>query len=319
MAGEDRSLELRAGAEIEQALAELAELDLPHTPQDVIAAVAGLEVPMWRGPTEGRVRVISPYRARARRVAHLFACSLQDGDFPRRDTGGPLLSDEARAALALPERRKAEVEDRYLFSVCLSRPKQRLWLSWRSADDEGGATARSPFVDEARELLAGAPHRHRGADRGARRRGGREGPRGVVFSIGAAPSEDELARAEAADGSATTVEAAVRGRLDDRLSAARDRIAPRRLRPGPLSLEPVLERLRERDLFGPSTLEGYAECPYRWFVGHELQPRRIGPEEEPLRPDRSPTRCSSASTRSRRRPRAAPRRRPSLWLERARS
>ena len=62
---------------------------------------------MWRGPTEGRVRVISPYRARARRVAHLFACSLQDGDFPRRDTGGPLLSDEARASLALPERKKA--------------------------------------------------------------------------------------------------------------------------------------------------------------------------------------------------------------------
>ena len=42
VAGEDRSLELRAGAEIERALAELAELDLPHTPQDVIAAVAGL-------------------------------------------------------------------------------------------------------------------------------------------------------------------------------------------------------------------------------------------------------------------------------------
>jgi ATP-dependent helicase/nuclease subunit B len=283
VAGEDRSLELRAGAEIERALAELAELDLPHTPQDVIAAVAGLEVPMWRGPTEGRVRVISPYRARARRVAHLFACSLQDGDFPRRDTGGPLLSDEARAALALPERRKAEVEDRYLFSVCLSRPKQRLWLSWRSADDEGGATARSPFVDEARELLA--PELPTDTEERTEALVAEAGGRGLaesVFSIGAAPSEDELARAEAADGSATTVEAAVRGRLDDRLSAARDRIAPRRLRPGPLSLEPVLERLRERDLFGPSTLEGYAECPYRWFVGHELQPRRIGPEEEPL-------------------------------------
>jgi RecB family exonuclease len=35
-------------------------------------------------------------------------------------------------------------------------------------------------------------------------------------------------------------------------------------------------------LFGPSTLEEYAECPYRWFVDHELKPQRIGPVEEPL-------------------------------------
>jgi hypothetical protein len=63
VAGEDRALELRAGAEIERALGELAELDLAHSPADVVAAVAGLEVSMWRGPTQGRVRVISPYRA----------------------------------------------------------------------------------------------------------------------------------------------------------------------------------------------------------------------------------------------------------------
>jgi RecB family exonuclease len=40
--------------------------------------------------------------------------------------------------------------------------------------------------------------------------------------------------------------------------------------------------MRAQNLFGPSTLEYYAECPYRWFVTHELRPRRIGPEEEPL-------------------------------------
>jgi ATP-dependent helicase/DNAse subunit B len=74
VAQEDRALELRTGAEIERALSELAELGLPQSPQDVIAAVAELDVPMWRGPTEGRVRVISPYRARARRVAQIFVC-----------------------------------------------------------------------------------------------------------------------------------------------------------------------------------------------------------------------------------------------------
>ncbi len=283
VAGEDRALELRAGAEIEGALAELAELGLPHSPEDVIAAVAGLEVSIWRGPTKGRVRVISPYRARARRVAHLFVCSLQDGDFPRRDTGGPLLSDDARAALALPPRKKAEIEDRYLFSVCLSRPKRRLWLSWRSADDEGGATARSPFVDEARELLAPElPTDTEERDEALVAEAGGRGLADSVFSPGEAPSEDELARAEAAAGVEAAVADEVRTRIAARLSAARERTSPARLRPGPLTLRQVLERMRAQELFGPSTLEIYAECPYRWFVGHELSPRRIGPEEEPL-------------------------------------
>jgi ATP-dependent helicase/DNAse subunit B len=262
VAEEDRALELRAGSEIERALADLAELDLPCSADDVIAAVSDLDVPMWRGPTEGRVRVISPYRARARRVAQMFLCSLQDGDFPRRDTGGPLLSDDARRALALPERKKAEIEDRSLFSVCLSRPKQRLWLSWRSADDEGGATSRSPFVDEVRELLAPAlPQDLEERDEAIVAEAGGRGLAESVFAVGSAPSARELARAEAAVG---------------------PRTENGRLHPGPLRLDPVLERMREIKLFGPSTLEEYALCPYRWFIGHELKPQRIGPEEEPL-------------------------------------
>ena len=262
VAEEDRALELRAGAEIERALIELAELGLPHSAADVIAAVSELDVPMWRGPTEGRVRVISPYRARARRVAHLFVCSMQDGDFPRRDTGGPLLSDEARRALALPERKKAEIEDRYLFSVCLSRAKQRLWLSWRSADDEGGATSRSPFVDEVRDLLAPAlPEDLEERDEAIVAEAGGRGLAESVFEPEAAPSEVELARAEAALG---------------------PRTENGRLRPGPLQLDPVLERMREIKLFGPSTLEEYATCPYRWFIQHELKPQPIGLEAEPL-------------------------------------
>jgi len=262
VAGEDRALERRAGAEIERALTELAELGLPHSPQDVIAAVSELDVPMWRGPTEGRVRVISPYRARARRVAHMFVCSMQDGDFPRRDTGGPLLSDDSRRGLGLPERKKAEVEDRYLFAVCLSRPKSRLWLSWRSADDEGGATSRSPYVDEVRELLA--PELPDGLEERDEAMVAEASGRGLadsVFEVGAAPSERELARAKAAAG---------------------PRTGNGRLRPGPLRLDPVLERMREIKLFGPSTLEEYALCPYRWFIRHELNPQRVGPEDEPL-------------------------------------
>jgi ATP-dependent helicase/DNAse subunit B len=321
VAGEDRALELRAGAEIQRALDELADLDLPHSASEVISAVSDLEVPMWRGPTEGRVRVISPYRARARRVAHVFVCSMQDGDFPRRDTGGPLLSDDGRRALGLPERKKAEVEDRYLFSVCLSRPKQRLWLSWRNADDEGGATSRSPFVDEARELLA--PELPAGIEERDEALAAEAGGRGLaasVFAPGEAPSEDELARAEAATGLvAPGVGDGVRKRITARLAAAASDTAEERLRPGPLRLEAVLERMKAINLFGPSTLEEYAVCPYRWFVNHELQPQSIGPEDEPLTSGQIAHRVLEALYRDP----PGPERRPTLdsidaWRRRAR-
>jgi RecB family exonuclease len=40
--------------------------------------------------------------------------------------------------------------------------------------------------------------------------------------------------------------------------------------------------MREIKLFGPSTLEEYATCPYRWFIQHELKPQPVGPTAEPL-------------------------------------
>lgn len=279
IAGEDRALELRTGAELEAALLELADLGLPVSPRDVIAAVSDLRVAMWRGPTRGRVRVISPYRARARRVGHMFICSLQDGDFPRRDTGGPLLSDDARAGLELPPRKQAEVEDRYLFSVLLSRPKRNLWLSWRSADDEGGAAARSPFVDEVRELVGPSlPKEIESRDEALFEEARGRGLSDSVFAPGDAPTLSELARSVAARG----VPGRLRGDIDDRIQAVAARIPGDRLRPGPLRLPMVLERMDAQRLFGPSTLEEYATCPYRWFVRHELEPQEIEPEGEAL-------------------------------------
>ncbi len=49
------------------------------------------------------MRVISPYRARARRVAHLFVCSHAGRGLPAPRHRRALLSDERRAALALPD------------------------------------------------------------------------------------------------------------------------------------------------------------------------------------------------------------------------
>ena len=236
-ASEERALELRAGAELEGALAELAELGLPTSAAEAIAAISEQRVALWRGPTRGRVRVISPYSARARRVGHMFVASLQDGDFPRRDTGGPLLSDDARAGLELPPRRKAEVEDRYLFGMLLSRPKRQLWLSWRSADDEGGAGARSPFVDDVRDMLSPAlPDGIEERDEALFEEAGGRGLADSVFEADDAPTAEELARSLAArplPGEPPDPDVA------ERIAGVVARIPEDRLRPSGLRLKPV--------------------------------------------------------------------------------
>jgi DNA-binding transcriptional ArsR family regulator len=253
-------LELRAAAAAAATLTDLAELDaMPGcaapSPAEVLELLEEVRVPLWRGPTEGRVRVLSPHRARAARARHLFVASLQDGEFPGGQTQDPLLGDERRARLGIAalSRRDPATEERYLFHACASRPTERLWLCWRSSDEEGRPAARSPFVDDVLDLLAPDPReaeeklkRVRGLDR-------------VVFEASEAPSARELQRSLAAHGP----------RLAEDL-------------PGPLADHGVLEELRRRDPIGPGTIEKWIECPYRWFVDHELRPQRLEPQPDSL-------------------------------------
>jgi ATP-dependent helicase/DNAse subunit B len=283
----ERSLELRAAAVAATALEELAALSgIEDGPAEALACLETLEVPLWRGPSDGHVRVTSPYRIRARRVEYLFVASLQEGEFPRRDPGEPLLSDEQRAELSVPPRAEAADEERYLFYVCLSRPTRRLHLCWRSCDDEGAPAARSPLLDDVRDLLLPTPPRPDQPDpldSEIRRRTLAD----VTLLPDSAPTPDELARALAASPRRNGVEIpaglelehplveALRGRLDRAAELAE-------LCPGPIRTPAVLDALRERELFGASTLEGYALCSYRWFVDHELGPQRLDPDPDPL-------------------------------------
>ena len=65
---------------------------------DAIEALESATVPRWRGPADGRVRIMSPYRARAARARALFCAGLQEGEFPSAAPPDPLLSEERRAA-----------------------------------------------------------------------------------------------------------------------------------------------------------------------------------------------------------------------------
>ncbi|MGH2962941.1 MAG: PD-(D/E)XK nuclease family protein, partial [Solirubrobacterales bacterium] len=157
----ERSFELRAGAAAASALEEVAALPgIEDGAGEALRCLEALEIPLWRGPSDGHVRVTSPYRIRARRVEHLFVASLQEGEFPRHDPGEPLLSDDQRGMLSVPRRAESDDEERYLFYVCLSRPTRRLHLCWRSCDDEGSPAAPSPLLDDIGDVIDAPPPPH---------------------------------------------------------------------------------------------------------------------------------------------------------------
>ena len=158
------ALELRAGVAAAELLTELAGLGgLPGCEvPDLAGAIEAIEsasVPLWRGPATGRVRILDPYRARAARARALFCLSLQDGVFPSAAPPDPLLSEERRREIGNPDLRRTDPadEERYLFHSCVSRPTDRLYLSWQGCDEDGTALARSPFLDEVCDLLELGP------------------------------------------------------------------------------------------------------------------------------------------------------------------
>jgi RecB family exonuclease len=289
--GPGDGLELRAAGAIAGALGELAELgSLAPGAAELATTIAALEFRVWSGPVEGRVRVASPYRLRAGRFDHVFVGSLQDGEFPRRDRGGdPFLSEAQRGSLGLEPRRDSEAEERYLFGVCLSLPRRRLFLSYRDSDENGGAESRSPLLDDVRALLEPAPDGSSPDPVEEAISRSRDLAR-VVHPLAEAPSEDELARALAAHGPNADPEAllaavgvgdGLAARVSARIVSARAAEAASRA-PGPLTNPAAIESLGAVGAYGGTTIEGFDLCSYRWFVSHELDPQPLDPVPDPL-------------------------------------
>jgi ATP-dependent helicase/DNAse subunit B len=161
-----------------RALAELRELAriapelAPATAAELARALERLELRAAAAAADGAagaVAVLDPLALRARRVRALFVCGLQEGVFPARARPQPLLADEERRRLAevsglvLGEHQDVLAAERYLLYAAVSRPEQRLSLSWHVADDEGEVTSRSLFVDDVCDLFSEGLYQDRAA------------------------------------------------------------------------------------------------------------------------------------------------------------
>ncbi len=237
-------------------------------------------------PQQGLVAVVDPLSLRARRVRMLFACGLQEGVFPASAMPHPLLGDEDRRGLAVasglvlrgaPDALAAE---RYLLYALGSRPRERLTLSWHSADEDGTPLARSLFVDDVCDLFSRTL-----TERTVRRVAGDAswpGPGRPAGSMAAresacpSPIGDRLAGAGSADSESDGATPTDGGM---------DRGGPLGVRPHPIESlrdEGVLRELRSRALWSASSLEAWVSCPVKWFVERILRAEEIDPRPEPI-------------------------------------
>ncbi|MDX6690392.1 MAG: hypothetical protein QOG15_1849 [Solirubrobacteraceae bacterium] len=245
---------LAAGRTALEQLAGLAADDpaLAPSPAELEALLGALEVRSGGRPRRGAVTVASPLALRARRVRALFACRLQEGEFPRVPRPEPFFGDIERAQIAAASglvlgRRDELGDERYLFYATLSRPEERLYLSWHESRDDGDQAVRSFFVSDVCDLF-----------------GPELEQRTLARTLGAvgwpedlAPTERERLRGAAA-GAPRRREAPIAALSDPRLVAD----------------------LEARETWSASGIELWAGCPVKWYVERMLQPDGLVPDPE---------------------------------------
>jgi ATP-dependent helicase/DNAse subunit B len=264
---EDERDEAHALVGARHALEELRELargapELAPSPSELLELFERLELSTGERLEPGRVAVLDPLSLRARRVRMVFACGLQEGVFPAPLTPSLLIEERQRRRLAqasgLVLRGEPDVlsSERYLLYALVSRPLERLRLSWHIADEEGTPLARSLFVEDICDLFTATL-----AERTVSRVAGAADWPGPGRPAGAMAARAAAIPAVAASPSSTAFSA----------------------RPiAPLRDERVLGELRERVLWSASSLESWTGCPVKWFVERLLRPGDIEPDPEAL-------------------------------------
>jgi hypothetical protein len=150
-----QELDARALAALQKALQELSELRMAPAGPELIELLQSLPVrgPAAAGP--GAVLLADPAEIRARRFSVVFVCGLQEGEFPLPARPEPFLSDERRWELAaasglrLSAREDSLAGERYLFYAAVSRATVRVFLSYRSSDEEGNRLGSRPGPNRA--------------------------------------------------------------------------------------------------------------------------------------------------------------------------
>jgi len=234
-------------------------------------------------PTLDQVLVGSIERSRHPPIRAALILGFAEGEFPQRPAEDPIFSDRHRIELAktgvelAPTSRQQLFDERLLAYIALTRPSERLWISWPAAEQDGRVCHPSPFVEAIRAVFPHLKITQYPEPTSARETW-------PVATI------DDLAGAVAADLRTRTRQVRSDPHVDRRWNALyewarQDDRARDRLRRATGSLvyrnDAVLADRATEQLFGQmlvtsvSRVELFASCPFRHFAGYglRLEPR----------------------------------------------
>lgn len=273
-------LELRVAGALNQALAELGDLegDGKRQLEALLEAIDNDAIKIWSSPSGDAVTIASPYGMRAKRFRYLFMAGLQEAASHDPERPGPFLSRENRRALGMSVKVDREDQERYLFYSCLTVPTDRLWLSFTTSDETGKSVRPSPLVGLIEAMFPIDPETGVSTLRRVTRSG-----RTPVFPMSAAPMPEEVARTAAAGfalpGSISG--SSLGGKIEAALATA-DKVMSRTASLASLANEDLKRKLAGEGILSPTRIEAWVTCPYRWYVEKAIQPDRFGPDSDYL-------------------------------------
>ncbi|MGI9117799.1 MAG: PD-(D/E)XK nuclease family protein, partial [Gaiellales bacterium] len=236
------------------ALQRLAALEPSPTRAEVREHLAHLAFG-GRRPFGDAIRVLDPRTARTIDVDVAIVVGLEEqalGAAPARD---PLVEAPEQSDVA-----------RHLAYLAATRPRQRLVLVRRVADDDGRPLAPTAIWEDL-VVAAGDPavtHRRRFSD--------------TVYPLELAPTVRERARS-IADLAAREPDEALRLAGAAGVTGAIRRALAARRRGTRMNDPRLLHELETRDPFGVTELDRFGRCSQVWFVERRLNPKRI---DEPI-------------------------------------
>ena len=235
-------------------LARLATVEPAPSRDEVREQLAHLTF-RGRRARKDAIRILDPRAARTIDVDLAIVIGLEEQALGATSASDPLIE--------LPE--QSDVA-RHLAYMAITRPRERLVLLRRIADDEGRPLAPTAIWEDL-VVAAGTPPV-------ALRRGFSD----VVFPVEDAPTVRERARSIAALAATDADEALRLAGAAGVTGAIRRALAARR-QGTRLSDQRLLDELQEKDPFGVTELDRFGKCSNVWFIERRLNPKRI---DEPV-------------------------------------
>ncbi len=236
-------------------------------------------------PTLDQTLVSSIERSRHPPVRAAFVLGFSDGEFPHRHRSVELIDDAEREWLERggvklgPSRRSRSLDERMLAYIAVTRPSERLWVSYPAADDQGRAIQPSPYLADCLRAL--------GWDSSSVEtlRGTAELPRVAdVSTVGDLSAGLAVAMRSLAERPSRTIIDAeawlavyeeVRAKRCPGAEGALRALAP--TRKAALSADAILALHGQTLATSVTRLEAFAKCPFQHFAKYELRltPRRV--------------------------------------------